>query len=321
MEQCKKKFLILFNPSSGRGKAMHKKPELVKLLQRFQLHFELHQTNSEQDLRQQVLLRHHEFDCLVAAGGDSTLSIIIEELRRHKIVLPIAIIPVGTSDDIARQWGMVSMEDAVQALAQYQTKHVDLVVVANANGKRLVSVAGQVNIGLGALVNHWVGKLYKHKIFAKLPQAIVGFLVIFSLTLFKRLSLKVQLNSKEKTEELECSAIIFTSIRYWVKGLLFSPKSQCDDGLIEAVVVRKVGFLSVLKLFISSKKGNHVHLPFVEIWQSKEFFLKSLDANQKIFLQADGEIVCEKEKRLYIQEVHIAAKKQTIEAVVAKEQI
>lgn len=325
MKKGKKKILILFNPSSGRGKALHKKAELLELLHEHQIKFELHQTTSEQDLRQQIVLRHHEFDCFVAAGGDSTLAIIIEELHKHKIALPIAIIPVGTSDDIARQWGMISMVEAVQALAQFETKHVDLVIAEDHKGKRLVGVAGQINIGLGAVVNDWMARLYRFNMIAKLPQAVVGFWVIFSLTLFKRLSLKVELThkdstkgSKNKTEVLECSAIIFTSICYWVKGLLFSPKSRCDDGLIEAVVVHKVGFFSVLKLFISSKKGNHIHLPFVKILQAKEFFLKNLDTKKTMLLQADGEIVCEKEKKLNAHKVHIYVQKQAVEAVFKK---
>lgn len=324
-EKNKKKFFILFNPSSGRGKALEKKDELLQLLENYAIDFELHQTASEEDLRLQVFLRAKEFTCIVAAGGDSTLAIIIEELRNNSLTLPVAIIPVGTSDDIARQWGIVSMEDAVRALQNYKTAYIDLLRLesySNQTSHRLMSTLGQANIGLGALVNFWVAKFYRIKIFKKIPESIVGFFTILFLTAFKRLSLKVTLTTNEKSQEIDCSGIVFTSIRYWVKGLHFSPDSKCDDGLLEAVIIRRVGFFSMLKIFLRSRNGEHLLLPFVDYWQSQEFTVTSLQSNQKFLVQADGEILMTEEtnhakekKELYLSQLRVRARKKFIEAV------
>lgn len=318
-----KKFLILFNPSSGKGKALQKKQDLLNLLQEENLSYDFYQTLSEQDLRQKVE-QATRYKCLVAAGGDSTFAIVVEEMLRLGIKMPVAIVPVGTSDDIARQWGIVSTKDAVQALAKYHLQFVDLIELSRFNlqiqkQESFAHIAGQVNIGLGALVNRSVAKFYKYGFLNKIPESIVGFFVILYLTAFGRLALPLKISVQDKsgkqTKEMHCSAVLFTSIKYWVKGLHFSPDSLCDDGNIEAVIVKKAGFFSILKLFLASRNGEHLHLPFVEYWRGLQFEVESTNGS-KFFLQADGEILRTTDKaELSLNKFRLHVHKRSLQTV------
>jgi diacylglycerol kinase family enzyme len=68
------------------------------------------------------------YDILTAIGGDGTVGEILSGIMAHQDPRPkLAIIPAGTGNDIARNLGISSFENAVDALHGDHARTVDLI--------------------------------------------------------------------------------------------------------------------------------------------------------------------------------------------------
>jgi diacylglycerol kinase (ATP) len=67
-----------------------------------------------------------------------------------------------------------------------------------------------------------------------------------------------------------------------------APLARLDDGLIDLLIVRKVGRMKLLRLFPKIFSGKHIGDPAVDYRQVREFSIKPEDRNT---LNIDGEML------------------------------
>jgi len=67
-----------------------------------------------------------------------------------------------------------------------------------------------------------------------------------------------------------------------------APLARLDDGLIDLLIVRKVGRMKLLRLFPKLFSGKHIGDPAVDYRQVSEFSIKPDDRNT---LNIDGEML------------------------------
>lgn len=72
------------------------------------------------------------------------------------------------------------------------------------------------------------------------------------------------------------------------KGMQMAPLARLDDGLIDLIIVRKVGRIKLLRLFPKVFSGKHIGDPAVDYRQVREFTIKPEDRNT---LNIDGEML------------------------------
>jgi diacylglycerol kinase (ATP) len=77
--------------------------------------------------------RHsHDSDCIIAAGGDGTVSIVISALARHGLLphIPLGVIPYGTGNNLVRSFGLErDSEKALVTIRQGYTTRLDISLV------------------------------------------------------------------------------------------------------------------------------------------------------------------------------------------------
>jgi diacylglycerol kinase family enzyme len=77
--------------------------------------------------------RHsHNSDCIIAAGGDGTVSIVIAALARHGLLphIPLGVIPYGTGNNLVRSFGLErDSEKALVTIRQGYTTRLDISLV------------------------------------------------------------------------------------------------------------------------------------------------------------------------------------------------
>lgn len=83
---------------------------------------------------------------IVVAGGDGTINEAVNGLLRADAPLPLAILPMGTANVLARELGLVDFERAVAAASETR---VAAIHPGRANGRHFVMMAG---VGLDAHV-------------------------------------------------------------------------------------------------------------------------------------------------------------------------
>src|ERR1044072_3836672 len=80
-------------------------------------------------------MRDEGFDCIVAGGGDGTVSTVAGQVVGHRSAL--GVLPLGTLNHFARAIGMpLDIEEAVAAICSGELRAVD---VASVNGKVFIN--------------------------------------------------------------------------------------------------------------------------------------------------------------------------------------
>lgn len=150
MANKKPTILVILNPSSGRGKAGRAKDALVRALRATDLRWEIAETQRPGDavsLAQHA--RRHGFTTAVAAGGDGTVSEVVNGLMHDQVASEwvgdspdapdlathvtevaqtrLGILATGSGNDFATMVGVpLNLEKAAQVLAAGRTRRIDV---------------------------------------------------------------------------------------------------------------------------------------------------------------------------------------------------
>ncbi len=298
---------IFLNPSSGNFAAGKKKETLETLLKQKGINYQLFVSQSASHFQSLVLDKVDQFDALVAAGGDSTLLMLITSLRRNQIQKPVGMVGIGSSNDIMRHYRLETMEAAVRALQRYQICQTDMIRIQGGTEEFLAM--GQVNTGLGVYVNLEVERLKNSLIYSIFGQTgsglfaiIKGYLYAHSRSIAQKLEIFRNREVWGQPSE-EYDIALFSKISFWASGKLFAPEANAQDGKIHAILVRRRSLLSMIRLILASAHGNHLAHKGVFSVQEPSFSMKK---EAGFPLQVDGEVIKDAEGgvRLF-QEVKI----------------
>lgn len=312
--------IILLNPSSGNSRAIRHKKTLEGLLEKYRqthgLFYKLYVSKSEQDFRQIIRRELKNAASFSSAGGDSSFTILVNEVIRSGAKIPLGVIPLGSSDDIARQLNIKTLEDSIKAIALKKTLLSDAGKITAANHFTYY-FPGQANIGLGAYVNDFVAKQKQGKKKTLLNkwlknQTIAGLLGIYRafktsyvplrLSLLDPLSLQHKVSKparrkaapkgNEENGELLVS-LMFSKIKYWVGGLVFLPQAELNDGQLHAFLILNCGFWGIVKILLLAmlKKPLPAHL--TRVLKKSSYVLKS---EEPFMVQVDGDIIRDKNR-------------------------
>src|SRR5205085_4410719 len=88
--------------------------------------------------------------------------------------------------------------------------------------------------------------------------------------------------NKEEIKRKAFMVVIANASKYGT-GALINPEGNLDDGLFEIIVVRRINFFSILKMFLQFKRFNPEK---VELFQASS---ASFTTAKKVHFQVDGE--------------------------------
>jgi diacylglycerol kinase (ATP) len=281
------KVAILFNPSAGKGKALRKKNRLEELLKKYDIPYDLFVTQSEEDLIRLTQEKSKEYKVLVGAGGDSTFNIMANEINKRSADVSLGMIGLGSSNDIVKEFGLDSLDEACLALKKRRTKRVDLGSIEE-DSFLLRLFLGQANVGLGVYVSkHADGMAARGSRWAKF-QTVAGISGIRDAYRSQKVPLSLTILSDKGEIYGEFILASFNNIRYWATGRLLCPEAQPDDGKLDACLIDNCSFSRFAQIALMAKKGNHIKTKEVEVLQSSGF---TVSAKETFEIQTDGEIV------------------------------
>lgn len=281
------KLLILFNPSAGGGKAMAKKARLEKALQRHAVRFEMVVTESERQLRMLIAEESRAGRAVVGAGGDSTFHLMANEIMGAGSGAPLGLIGLGSSNDIALEFGLETMDKAALALKNGRVRKIDLGLI-KAGKANPVFFLGQANIGLGATVNRYVAALAARGSPWAGFQTAAGVRGILKAYRTKKIPLTLEIDSGRWTDKGRYVLAVFSNIRYWATGKMMCPGARPDDGMLDACLFRECSFARLVRLNARANRGRHGTCREVDMLQSSSF---EVTADKPFFIQTDGEIL------------------------------
>ena len=223
---------------------------------------------------------------IYACGGDGTAHEVANGIAGFDNAA-MTVIPTGTGNDLLKNFGSDAekFRDA-ENLWDGDVFPLDLI---NCNGKLCLTIACS---GIDARVAEDVHRYGKSPMLGGQGSYIASVAVNFLGSAIAR-RWKVSLDGGEPVED-DYALVSLCNGRYYGGGFFPVPEAKMDDGILHAVVVRKVTRLEFLRLIVPYSKGEHRSLPshLIQVQPIREIHIT---ADEDIVYCLDGECLHSRE--------------------------
>ncbi|BBY09211.1 hypothetical protein MNVI_45290 [Mycobacterium noviomagense] len=216
---------------------------------------------------------------MVVVGGDGVIGLVLQTLAGSDI--PLGIVPAGTGNDHAREYGIP--KDPVAAadiVADGWTETVDLGRIRDRAGG--VTWFGTVAAaGFDSLVTDRANRM-------RWPRGRMRYnlAMLAELSQLRLLPFRLVFDGKEVVTHLTLAA--FGNTRSYGGGMLICPHADHADGRLDITMVHTASRARLVRLFPTVFKGTHVDLDEVSTARAQSVDVESPGINA----YADGEYVC-----------------------------
>ena len=292
-----KKILFLINPVSGIQAGQDLKDSIISgvkgLLDSDSYDIEY----SERDIEQQCNNHLLNYEIVVVAGGDGTISQVVNVIKRLEKKPKLGIIPIGTGNDLANSLGILHLYKSqglgvlLKAILRCNVAKVDILSLGN--GPVFTNYLG---IGSDAKISNDFDRLRHKPVFRRIcwcfsNKAFYGLLALKNI--FYRIPLDIEIsyqNEGQKSETITINkgicGILITNTRVYAGGVEISSKCRMDDGKFEVTVIRGMWEWIHLSFALLFKKPLDTITKNLMQFQTDSL---ELDFTGDTFCQIDGE--------------------------------
>jgi diacylglycerol kinase family enzyme len=221
--------------------------------------------------------------CLVAAGGDGTVTSLINEQPR----VPITVLPAGTENLFAQHFGIRRRpEDLAQVIASGRVTRMDLGRMER-EGRRFALMAG-IGFDADVVTRHHASRVGRSGAIRPTSRSAYVESVLRSSFDYRFPTLSIQIGDPEtKSEELlvGTSAFLFNLPRYAL-GLPMAPTASANDGWLDLIVFRNAGPIQALRYLWLVFRGIHLRRPGVLHRRVRRV---SVSSTETVPVQLDGD--------------------------------
>jgi diacylglycerol kinase family enzyme len=198
---------------------------------------------------------------VIAAGGDGTVSQIINELPRG---VPLAVLPLGSENLLARALGFAAEPQVLaRAIVACRTRTIDLGRATAEGRSRLFAL--MLGAGFDAAVVHRVAR-WRARGSALRRVRRTSYLVPIAACVIDYAYNPVRLATEaETTEGAHC---VIANVAGYALDLKFTPAAAADDGRLDWLVLERPGVAPLLAYCWAAYRGRHLRRPDVRAGQA-----------------------------------------------------
>jgi YegS/Rv2252/BmrU family lipid kinase len=278
--QQKPKTYVVLNPVAGVSQAETVRERIQSALQAREIPCEIYETTGEEDLKEHVRDAVKQgFKLFISAGGDGTLSSVIDGLVGTEI--PLVIIPTGTWNALARALDIpLQVDQAVDLL--FQEHHVRTIDAIDVNGNYFVL---SVSAGIGALTMKDVEREDKRRLgkLADLRRAVAEMLA------FRAFPFEVKIDGRQITKFRASELMVANTAILGIKALQLDPNIRMDDGKLNVCRIYANTIGEYLKLGASMLRRDQKRNWNVLCMEASEQV--EIRSREKLPVQGDGEVI------------------------------
>lgn len=264
---------VVVNPASGNGQGRRIGAMLPALFRRLGLAAEFHESRTTEHFKDLVRARSHPSERVVICGGDGSLNMALAAMAPCDRA-SVALVPCGRGNDVARSLHIpTGTEPAAALLSAGRERAID---VGYVGGRPFASIAA---MGLDALVSIAAAKI-----------RLVKGRMVYVLAALKELARYTPASFSIRSESFNFQGrammVSVANAPFYGGGMMLSPSSSMDDGLLEICIVLPMSKLDVMRLLPQVFSGRHVSSPLFLTAQSQSAVIAS---DPPLPVCADGE--------------------------------
>jgi diacylglycerol kinase (ATP) len=279
------KVTALTNPLSGHGTAIHAaQAAIARLHARGVEVIEIIGDDAEDARHLAAAALERGTDALVATGGDGVISNALQVLAGTDV--PLGIIPAGTGNDHAREFGIPTKdpEAAADIVADGWTQTIDLGRIQRGEGRKKTDkwFGTVAATGFDSLVTDRANRMsWPH---GRLRYYVA---ILAELSQLRMLPFRLVLDgTKEIDADITLAA--FGNTRSYGGGLLICPNADYTDGLLDITMAHTASRTKLARLFPALMKGTHVEIDEVTTARATTIHVECPGIN----VYADGDFAC-----------------------------
>ena len=215
-----------------------------------------------------------EIDRVVVAGGDGTLNTAVQALVGSG--LPMAVLPLGTANNLARTLHLPTSLDAACDLAAHgERRAIDLGWI---NGRYFFTTA---SMGLSVQISERLSAETKQR-WGALSYALVALRAVTQARPFR-----AAISWAGGTRQSRTVQIVVGNGRYYGSALPVAEDAAIDDARLDLYSLEVRHWLGLLALLPALRQGRHGEKRSVEALRATEF---EITTNTPLRLNVDGEL-------------------------------
>jgi diacylglycerol kinase (ATP) len=275
-EPIKRRARLLVNPSSGAQGGLSQLPTIIAALEQAGIEALLSFTSAEQTptaLAAQAV--QEQYDLVIAAGGDGTVSAVAQGLFGTNV--PLGIIPIGTYNNIARSLGIPNtIDEALAVLVNGRRWRIDS---ATANGVPFMEVAG---VGLDARLFPFAEQIKSGKWYQAIQAARM-------LRYYRPRKVRIDLPNGEQIMRRPLMALV-ANMPYFGVGFAVAPLARPDSGQLVLSLFEGMTKWELLRHFALIANGRTIKEPRISTYEGVRFRIAST-VRSSLPVQADGQVI------------------------------
>ena len=287
------KHLFIINPAAGQRESTEKLEAQIRGLK---VDWEIVYTTKEGDATRfaRNAAETGEPVRIYGCGGDGTLNEVVNGAAGFDNAA-VTNVPTGSGNDYLKIFGPENKQRFadLEALTVGPQTTMDLI---DCNGRLGIGV---VCAGVDARVAADVDRYKRLPLIRGLGAYILSLAVN---VLFKGIARPTVLNAGDLHYEGDTSVICVCSGRYYGGGFMPVGDNMPDDGIIETLVVPRVGLITFARLVGAYSKGRYKEFPDL-IWPRKDNVISIASGDKReVVVCVDGEILCAHEFTIKLSE-------------------
>jgi YegS/Rv2252/BmrU family lipid kinase len=270
---------VVLNPVAGRSHATEVRQALARHFDPASWQVTIHETKADEPVDAAVRASvDRGVDMVVAAGGDGTLSAVVDGLANSNV--PLGILPTGTTNVVAQELNIpLNLDKACQLLAgEHKLRAIDALQF----GQQFYVLS--VGIGLDALAMQTTSQQDKRR-YGKL--AYVWGIIKLVMGIQPHAFTIVADGQKRRVKAAD---VLLTNVSTVTGPLRWGPHIAPDDGQIDIVIMRARNLIDILgviyDILVPGRPRRNRNLRY---WSARNSIL--VFSEQPLPVQGDGDLL------------------------------
>lgn len=273
------RYVLIYNPKAGKGKIKKDVQYITSFFQHQNKTLDVHETTSKEDAKDFLIKSDKTYDVVMAAGGDGTISTVVNGMMQLDKKPALAVLPYGSANDISHILGFG--KSIKKALKQIITTTPVMMDINQMNEHYFVYTAAA---GLFTRISYDISR----KDLKQIGQ--IAYYIEGIKDLISDYDFDMSITIPEKTVRNRYTLVLgLAANRVGGIPLVFKKDAKLDDGLFDLHLFERKNIfskLNVLAFFV--RFGKKVRSD--RILSAQSFKIKT---NKQVKWNADGEHVCD----------------------------